>query len=93
MPKRGAAKSRTAAEVERPREALLLDAVARINSIKLLQLSLMEKVKKLKEENEELCQRLIQAEEVCKRLGRAEREAIRRQIARELSITLSLIHI
>ena len=69
--------------VERPREPTLLDAVAQINSIKLQQLSLMKEAKRLKEENEELCKRLVQAEEICKRLGRAEQEAVRQQIAIE----------
>ena len=70
MPKRGAGKQRTAAVVERPREPTLEDAVAQIHSIKLLQLSLMKEAKRLKEENEELCKRLVQAEELCKRLAR-----------------------
>ena len=77
MPKRGAGKQKTAAVVERPREPTLLDAVAQINSIKLQQLSLMKEAKSLKEQNEELCIRLVQAEEICKRLGRAEQEAVR----------------
>ena len=86
MPKRGAGKQKTAAVVERPREPTLLDAVAQINSIKLQQLSLMKEAKRLKEENEELCKRLVQAEEICKRLGRAEQEAVRQQVAIELTV-------
>ena len=72
--------------VERPREPTLLDAVAQINSIKLQQLSLMKEAKSLKEQNEELCIRLVQAEEICKRLGRAEQEAVRQQVAIELPV-------
>ena len=83
MPKRGAAKSSAAAVVGSLGQPTLLDAVAQINSIKLQQLSLMKEAKKLKEENEELCKRLVQAEEICKRLGRAEQEAVRQQIAIE----------
>ena len=83
MPKRGAAKSSAAAVVGSLGQPTLLDVVAQINSIKLQQLSLMKEAKKLKEENEELCKRLVQAEEICKRLGRAEQEAVRQQIAIE----------
>ena len=89
MPKRGAAKSSAAAVAGCPRKPTVLDAVAQINSIKLQQLSLMKEAKKLKEENEELCKRLVQAEEICKRLGRAEQEAVRQQIAIEQPVQVA----
>ena len=89
MPKRGAAKSSAAAVAGCPRKPTVLDAVAQINSIKLQQMSLMNEAKKLKEENEELCKRLVQAEEICKRLGRAEQEAVRQQIAIEQPVQVA----
>ena len=89
MPKRGAAKSSAAAVAGCPSKPTVLDAVAQINSIKLQQMSLMNEAKKLKEENEELCKRLVQAEEICKRLGRAEQEAVRQQIAIEQPVQVA----